>query len=260
MKKLSEYNMHIMKWKESLPEDLAWDKNFLQETADNPTLLCIRYYYYILILCLNRPFVGISKSAVEEHHLSPATICTNAIEDLYVAIRRFKETHGLRRASIFMVYCSILSISVILLTNTSKHLRGQRRFETRLADPPRTVRIEPIQRVLDAVDELRENAGSTSMSASKSLYCIVCPPRTWKESAVSLPRQHDVKNHPSQRRSPTTSGSPPGIPISWSLAPIAAVAVPATNTHRHHWHNVPATHTTVGCPGIGNAIGVPSNT
>lgn len=122
MKKLSEYNMHIMKWKESLPEDLAWDKNFLQETADNPTLLCIRYYYYILILCLNRPFVGISKSAVEEHHLSPATICTNAIEDLYVAIRRFKETHGLRRASIFMVYCSILSISVILLTNTSKQL------------------------------------------------------------------------------------------------------------------------------------------
>ncbi|CUM50728.1 unnamed protein product [Debaryomyces tyrocola] len=122
MKKLSEYNMRIMKWKESLPEDLAWDKNFLQETADNPTLLCIRYYYYILILCLNRPFVGISKSAVEEHHLSPAIICTNAIEDLYVAIRRFKETHGLRRASIFMVYCSILSISVILLTNTSKQL------------------------------------------------------------------------------------------------------------------------------------------
>mmetsp|Transcript_5382 Transcript_5382/g.6241 ORF Transcript_5382/g.6241 Transcript_5382/m.6241 type:complete len:749 (+) Transcript_5382:2399-4645(+) len=122
MEKLSEYNSHIMKWKESLPEDLAWDKSFLQETADNPTLLCIRYYYYILILCLNRPFVGISKSAEEEHHLSPAIICTNAIEDLYVAIRRFKETHGLRRASIFMVYCSILSISVILLTNKSKQL------------------------------------------------------------------------------------------------------------------------------------------
>lgn len=131
MKKLSEYNTQIMKWKESLPKDLAWDKIYLQETADDPTLLCIKYYYYILVLCLNRPFVGISKHDVEKHHLSPAIICAEAIEDLYVAIRRFKKTHGLRRASIFIVYCTILSISVILLTNKSTQLvdKTQERLE-----------------------------------------------------------------------------------------------------------------------------------
>lgn len=122
LEKLSAYNTQIIEWKDSLPSDLAWDRESLQETADNPTKLCIRYYYYILMLCLNRPFVVISKSEAKDNHLSPAVICKDAIEDLYVAIHKFKETHGLRRASIFIVYCTILSISVILLGNTSKQL------------------------------------------------------------------------------------------------------------------------------------------
>ncbi|KAG2735133.1 hypothetical protein G9P44_001347 [Scheffersomyces stipitis] len=129
LEKLSEYNFQIVKWRNSLPPDVQWNRQTLHETADNPTFTCIRYYYYILLLCLNRPFVGIVKKKLKNNKgsLSPLTICSEAIEDLYEAIHKFQSVHGFRRVSIFMVYCSILSISVILLTNTSKQLVDEKK-------------------------------------------------------------------------------------------------------------------------------------
>lgn len=127
LSKLFQYNAQIMKWKENLPADLKWDRESLKNSSDNPSISCVRYYYYILLLCLNRPFVGIVKDFKDNNHLSPAVVCANAIEDLYGAIQKFQNTHGLRRASIFIVYCSILSISVILLTSNSDLLSDQSR-------------------------------------------------------------------------------------------------------------------------------------
>lgn len=122
LSKLFQYNAQIQNWKETLPKDLQWDRESLKLTSDNPTASGVRYYYYILLLCLNRPFVGISKDFKDKEHLSPAKVCADAIEDLYAAIQKFQLAHGLRRASIFIVYCSILSISVILLTSTTELL------------------------------------------------------------------------------------------------------------------------------------------
>lgn len=125
--KLFTYNEQIMKWKANLPEDLNWNQESLKDTCDNPTISVVRYYYYIVILCLNRPFLGIAKDFKTQDHLAPSVFCHNAIEDLYVAIQRFELVHGLRRASIFIVYCSILSISVILLTTTAEQLQEDRK-------------------------------------------------------------------------------------------------------------------------------------
>lgn len=125
--KLSQYNAQITEWKENLPSDLNWNQDSLREASDNPTTSCVRFYYYILILCLNRPFVGIASPSNTQNRHSPAVICHEAIEDLYVAIQGFELKNGLRRASIFIVYCSILSISVILLTTSSDMLREDRR-------------------------------------------------------------------------------------------------------------------------------------
>lgn len=125
--KLFSYNEQIMKWKANLPEDLNWNQESLKDTCDNPTISVVRYYYYMVILCLNRPFLGISKDFKAQDHLAPSEFCHNAIEDLYVAIQRFELVHGLRRASIFIVYCSILSISVILLTATAELLQEDRK-------------------------------------------------------------------------------------------------------------------------------------
>ncbi|GEQ69875.1 hypothetical protein JCM33374_g3551 [Metschnikowia sp. JCM 33374] len=119
---LFDYNAQIKEWKAKLPSDLNWDRDGLKVTSDNPTISVVRYYYYILILCLNRPFVGITRDFKEKAHLSPAVVCSSAIEDLYIAIQHFQSSHGLRRASIFIVYCSILSISVILFTSTTNVL------------------------------------------------------------------------------------------------------------------------------------------
>lgn len=127
LSKLFQYNNEIQKWRDNLPQDLKWDQENLKITADNPTISCVRYYYYILLLCLNRPFVGLAKDFKDKTHLSPAFICSNVIDDLYIAISRFQETHGLRRASIFIVYCSILSISVILLTVTTDQMGAKKK-------------------------------------------------------------------------------------------------------------------------------------
>ncbi|EDK44645.1 conserved hypothetical protein [Lodderomyces elongisporus NRRL YB-4239] len=118
--KVFDYNWQIMQWKEKLPSDLQWDRESLVNTGENPTYSGIRYYYYILILCLNRPFIGLeSESFPTNNHLSPLPICLNAIDDLYASIQKFELEHGYKRASIFIVYASILSISIILLTNSS---------------------------------------------------------------------------------------------------------------------------------------------
>ncbi|KAM9931483.1 hypothetical protein OXX80_008869 [Metschnikowia pulcherrima] len=129
LSKLFDYNAQIQHWKENLPSDLNWDRENLKVTSDNPTISVVRYYYYILILCLNRPFVGITRDFKEKAHLSPAFVCSNAIEDLYIAIQKFERAHGLRRASIFIVYCSILSISVILLTSTTSVLDPEKKLQ-----------------------------------------------------------------------------------------------------------------------------------
>jgi hypothetical protein len=112
--KLAKYNQQIKQWKQELPEDLQWDKSKLMETADNPTTMSIRYYYYIVLLCLNRPFIDIMK---HQSSVSPLKICQEVIDDLMVSISRFKEIHGLQKATIYIVYCCILAVSVLMLTN-----------------------------------------------------------------------------------------------------------------------------------------------
>lgn len=133
LEKLSQYNNKIMKWKEELPKDLSWDRELLGKSGDNPIFQCIRYYYYILILCLNRPFIGVVSKKNSNHTSSsrplPSDICEAAIGDLHKGISRFQEVHGLRKASIFIVYCSILAISVLLLTNTSKQLVDDKKIK-----------------------------------------------------------------------------------------------------------------------------------
>lgn len=119
---LSSYNSKIMQWKKDLPLDLAWDGERLDQTAASPVLGCVRNYYYILVLCLNRPFVGVAAANEDTTQPLPSEICSDAIEEIYRSTRRFQQVHGLRKASIFIVYCTILSISVLLLTNNSKQL------------------------------------------------------------------------------------------------------------------------------------------
>lgn len=124
LNKLNEYNEKILHWKTSLPDDLKFNKAFLVQNGDNPTLGCIRYYYYIMVLCLNRPFLGLNDDRFDPQ-LNPKLICVEAIDDLFVAIQKFRSVHGLQKASIFIVYCSILSLSTILLLKSSTLIKNE---------------------------------------------------------------------------------------------------------------------------------------
>lgn len=120
--KLEFFNSQIQNWKRDLPSDLKWNRRDLLQNADNPTTMSIRYYYYIVLLCLNRPFIEIMKN---QSSISPMKICQDVIDDLLISIERFKQIHGLQKATIYIVYCCILSISVLMLTNGDRQVIDQ---------------------------------------------------------------------------------------------------------------------------------------
>lgn len=126
VKRSQYYNLIIMQWRVELPEPLRWSRSSLEANAENPTKMFIRYYYYILLLCLNRPFL--EAAGGEENpdvEASAVAVCDEVIEDLIVAITRFKSVHSLQKASIFIVYCCILALSVILLSKLKNGLHEE---------------------------------------------------------------------------------------------------------------------------------------
>jgi hypothetical protein len=239
--KLFEYNSQIRNWKDCLPEDLQWDRNTLKQSADNPTLTCIRYYYYILLLCLNRPFLGILKNNHKgSHSLSPMAICSEGIEDLYEAIKKFNHVHGLRRVSIFMVYCSILSISIILLTNTSKELLNQMNeklqfFMNVLRGCSKTwklaeksyklikIKLQARKDELDELESMQDTNPTTSQTNSK----------TSTLSSITTSNHHhnhqNNHNHHSHHQNHKNHLDNNRKPDSRTLAPISDIMNPSIN-------------------------------
>ena len=110
---LQESNDKIAGWRDSLPDSLVWDSVSLRTRATDPTRMLHIYYYYIVQLCLNRPFVKVDNACSSE-------VCDNAIADLYVAIKAFTGTHGYHKCSVVIIYACIISVSVILLSASKK--------------------------------------------------------------------------------------------------------------------------------------------
>ncbi|GMF98167.1 binding protein [[Candida] boidinii] len=115
---LKKYNNKIIEWRKNLPDLLKWDQNTLLLTGNDPTKMSLRYYYYMVLLCLNRPFIEVSRRNKEDEELlnDSFNICLDAIEDLYISVNAFVKNHGFNKCSVLIVYSSILSISVILLS------------------------------------------------------------------------------------------------------------------------------------------------
>lgn len=109
---LLEYNHEAMKWRRELPENLSWNQNNLKSDKYNPCIMGLRYTYYILLLCFNRPFILSHKGNSEN---SPMIICYEVINDLYIMILKFlRDFNAREKTSLLITYASIMSISVIL--------------------------------------------------------------------------------------------------------------------------------------------------
>lgn len=126
---LKAFNKLVAHWKTTLPLELQWTRESFYSGADDPTKVSIRFYYYMVILCMNRPFLEIVGNSAD----SPRQVLTEAIEDLLMHIQRFKEVHLLQKASIHLVYACILSVSVLTLNKGARDLQNEGRIELFLA-------------------------------------------------------------------------------------------------------------------------------
>ncbi|KAH3670381.1 hypothetical protein OGAPHI_000896 [Ogataea philodendri] len=112
LKLLQKYNEELIEWKARLPENLHWTPAKLETEGCDPTKMVLKYFYYIVLLCLNRPFISLTRESPES-----IKICQDVISELHIAITQFTSIHGFRKCSILIIYSCILSISVILLSS-----------------------------------------------------------------------------------------------------------------------------------------------
>lgn len=112
---VKKYNLMIMEWRKGLPSDLLWNKADLEKLGRDPTNLTFKLLYYIVLLCLNRPFLGDKKRKDStKYQKSLLHICSDAINELSIAIREFILMYGFGKCSMLIIYCCVISISVIL--------------------------------------------------------------------------------------------------------------------------------------------------
>ncbi|KAG5419246.1 hypothetical protein I9W82_003013 [Candida metapsilosis] len=221
LEKLFAYNAQIKQWKQNLPSDLQWNKDSLASTGENPTYSGIRYYYYILLLCLNRPFVGLESDKLKtDNQLSPLAICSNVIEDLYVSIHRFEQFHGYRRASIFIVYSSILSISIILLTNSSLSQVNQHRerlqfFMSVLHGCSKTWKLAEKSYNL-IKDKLKHRHDTSELNESEK--AATPAPTNNNASEAAAPKSQASSSKSDETAKPTRSSSVSSIPMVSDIA------------------------------------------
>lgn len=107
-RKIEDFNLYLAEWRSKIPTEMRWNRATLKRQNYNLTVLNFRLYYYILILCLNRPFMNVKAENNRSHSL-----CESAISELAICLEKFNMS-GIP-PSILVVYLSILGISVILL-------------------------------------------------------------------------------------------------------------------------------------------------
>lgn len=122
VEKSQHFNNIILQWRSLLPENLQWNRELLELSGENPTKMFLRHYYYILLLCLNRPFLEAANQ--RRFELPSASICDEVIDDLMISTERFRAVHGLKKCPIFIVYCSILCLSVLIISSLKRGLQA----------------------------------------------------------------------------------------------------------------------------------------
>ncbi|GEQ70581.1 hypothetical protein JCM33374_g4259 [Metschnikowia sp. JCM 33374] len=109
--KLAKYNGFLANWRRKLPVFLRWTDSTLKKQDYNPTVVNYRLFYYIVVICLNRPFLNVQTDVFLDQ--SPQDILDTAVSELSVCLRKFNES-GVP-ASILIVYSSILGLSISLM-------------------------------------------------------------------------------------------------------------------------------------------------
>lgn len=107
--KLDKYNHFLSEWRRTLPSELKWTGATLKKQDYNPTVTNYKFFYFVVLICLNRPFLNLKSASKAD---SPASICNDAIAELTICLSKFNESEC--PASTLVVYSSILATSAIL--------------------------------------------------------------------------------------------------------------------------------------------------
>lgn len=126
---LERYNNKIVDWRQKLPSIVQWDLTTLTNHGHDHTKMFMRYFYYIVLLCLNRPFVEVSNTTGRRDTTNALKICETAIDDIHLAILSYVKHHGFRRCSMLIVYSCIICISITLLATKGGDMSRNPRFE-----------------------------------------------------------------------------------------------------------------------------------
>ena len=119
--RLAAFNRELADWRAALLPELRWpDTDAVRARSTKPPDMVHVYYYYIVLLCVNRPFLDASSTTepdplADQQQRIRDEVVVPALATLDVAIAGFVAKYGCRRCSILVVYSSILVASVVLL-------------------------------------------------------------------------------------------------------------------------------------------------
>lgn len=117
---LGHYNEKIFNWRRSLPAIMQWNAEDLHIQGHDHTIMFMRYFYYMVLLCLNRPFIEETKEFFDSKNARQ--VCEAVIKDIHTSIRSFIGNHGFQRCSFLILYSSIMCVSIILLLSSANDL------------------------------------------------------------------------------------------------------------------------------------------
>lgn len=105
---LNKFNLKVYNWRQSLPEFLKWSKTRLKDTdiSTDPTISYFWYYYYIVRLIFNKPFI--------EDCRESKTVVVEVLDDLKTLINNFKtKFNGFQKATLYQLYACLLAIKCL---------------------------------------------------------------------------------------------------------------------------------------------------
>lgn len=135
LKNLYFYNRKLFEWRSKLPIVLQWNSGNLENSCENIFLHTHKCYFYIVSLCLNRPFIQLSVTLEEEYEISPISICDNIVDEIGVIIAGLETSNGKdsRAVGLLLIFCSIMSISILYIKfSIVKNINEKLEIETKL--------------------------------------------------------------------------------------------------------------------------------
>lgn len=108
IKFLDKFNSQVYNWRQSLPNFLQWSKELLQDedVSTDPTISYFWYYYYIVRLTFNKPFIDECEES--------KTVVVDIIDDLVTLFNNFKNKfQNYQRATLYQLYVCLLAMTCL---------------------------------------------------------------------------------------------------------------------------------------------------